>query len=291
LKVKYNEMKTRLKYILTIISLGFFQLGITQQTMLWKISGNDLKHPSYILGTIHFLCEQDKLDHETSLAVGKTKKVFLEIDMDDPSLMSKMQKLMLDPSVKEKFSELDEMDYVRLDSFLKEKYGASLDQMSIMKPFAIMSMILMKNLECEQFTSMEDLVMKSAKAYRMGVYGLETVEFQMGLFDQVPFEDQMEWIWDALESDFGNEYKNMLEAYNEGDLDALYDLILESPGIENYMDLLLIDRNINWIPIMKSEMEKQPTFFAVGAGHLAGNMGVLELLEEEGYDVEKVISE
>jgi uncharacterized protein YbaP (TraB family) len=53
-------------------------------------------------------------------------------------------------------------------------------------------------------------------------------------------------------------------------------------------ELLLDRRNRNWIPIMESAMKKSSTFFAVGAGHLAGSQGVLELLRKQGYKVKPI---
>jgi uncharacterized protein YbaP (TraB family) len=264
-------------------------MNLSEAQLLYQVSGNGLDKSSYIFGTIHFVCDEDQLDEIAAAALKNSKKVFLELDMDDPSLSSKMQKLMLDLSAKEDYAELDELDYQRLNQFLLDNYGTGLDQMSAMKPFALMSMVMLKSIECEQFTSVEELVMKEAKRNHLGIYGLETIEFQMGLFDDIPFEDQMDWIWETLDSDFQYEYGRMLDAYNDGDLEELYDLILDSPGFANYIDKLLNDRNLNWMPIIQKEMSKQPTFFAVGAGHLAGNMGVLELLREEGYQVQPVV--
>ena len=57
-------------------------------------------------------------------------------------------------------------------------------------------------------------------------------------------------------------------------------------GMGNYDDILLKNRNRNWIPIMGRMMREAPTLFAVGAGHLGGESGVVALLRKEGYKVE-----
>ena len=59
----------------------------------------------------------------------------------------------------------------------------------------------------------------------------------------------------------------------------------EASGIGGYEDLLLVRRNRNWIPVMGEMMMAKPTFFAVGAGHLGGDEGVVALLREAGYTV------
>ena len=65
------------------------------------------------------------------------------------------------------------------------------------------------------------------------------------------------------------------------DLDARYQLMAESPEMMCSQELLRDRRNRNWIPVMESVMKNSTTFFAVGAGHLAGSQGVLELLESK----------
>jgi uncharacterized protein YbaP (TraB family) len=62
----------------------------------------------------------------------------------------------------------------------------------------------------------------------------------------------------------------------------------ESPEMMGSQELLLDRRNRNWIPVMESAMKNSSTFFAVGAGHLAGNQGVLELLRKQGYKVKGI---
>ena len=57
----------------------------------------------------------------------------------------------------------------------------------------------------------------------------------------------------------------------------------DEEGIGQYEDLLLVGRNKNWITVMQKMMTNQITFFAVGAGHLGGNNGVVNLLKAEGY--------
>ena len=55
-----------------------------------------------------------------------------------------------------------------------------------------------------------------------------------------------------------------------------------------YEELLLVRRNENWIPVMERIMREGSAFFAVGAGHLGGPKGVVNLLRQAGYTVEPV---
>ena len=80
----------------------------------------------------------------------------------------------------------------------------------------------------------------------------------------------------------------MMDAYKAQDVAGLYNLFKTSPEYEKYEKALLIDRNISWIPQMAELMAEKPTFFAVGAGHLGSENGVINLLRKAGYTVEGV---
>jgi len=66
-------------------------------------------------------------------------------------------------------------------------------------------------------------------------------------------------------------------------------IIAETESMGAFEDLLLGQRNQNWIPKMRDYMQLQPTFFAVGAGHLGGNEGVIALLRKNGFQVDAVL--
>ena len=131
---------------------------------------------------------------------------------------------------------------------------------------------------------------KIAEEISLETAGLETVEYQMSIFDNIPYEAQAKMLVEAViaEQDTLNDASitmdNMVMKYKEQDIGALYSLLgNDKSGLEEFEDVLLIQRNKNWIPIMIEQMLDKPTFFAVGAGHLSGPSGVLTLLKDEGY--------
>lgn len=84
----------------------------------------------------------------------------------------------------------------------------------------------------------------------------------------------------------------MLELYRNQDINAMHSMIGDDrSGMGGYEDILLNNRNRNWIPVMGRMMREQPTLFAVGAGHLGGESGVVALLRKEGYKVEVALEE
>jgi uncharacterized protein YbaP (TraB family) len=82
----------------------------------------------------------------------------------------------------------------------------------------------------------------------------------------------------------------MLEIYRQGNIDALYEMMMDPKyGMNDYANELLNNRNKNWILKIVKESNETPAFYAVGAGHLGGEQGVIALLRKEGFKVVPVI--
>ena len=142
-----------------------------------------------------------------------------------------------------------------------------------------------------KMTSVEMELFEMAKNRRLETAGLETAAYQMSVFDSIPYEAQAKMLVETLRSGTGgdDEYDQMMKLYREQDIQAMQSMVGdEKSGMSAYEDLLLGKRNENWIPVMGRMMKEQPTFFAVGAGHLGGPKGVVALLRKAGYKVEAI---
>jgi uncharacterized protein YbaP (TraB family) len=82
----------------------------------------------------------------------------------------------------------------------------------------------------------------------------------------------------------------MMELYDDENIQALLELINDDrySAMSEHQDLLLSERNKKWIHKIESFAKDKPTFFGVGAGHLAGENGVITLLRKKGYRVTAV---
>lgn len=283
-------MKKILVFCLTIIlSIGSYA---QEKSLLWEISGNGLSKPSYLFGTIHLICPTDYfMSDATKAAFEKTEQVYLELDMDDPSLMTKMMQTSMFTDGKKLKDYLKTEDYTLLNDYFKQKMGMGLDQINGMKPFTVMSMLYMTLLSCQP-QSYELVFTQMATNAKKEMLGLETVEFQMGVFDQIPYEKQAGMLADMVrkKEESIKEFSEMVALYKQQDIEQLLKLMDESEwDFNGYEDLLLANRNTTWIPVMQKAMQTKPTFFAVGAGHLGGEKGVLSLLKKQGYVVKAVL--
>ncbi|OYU81900.1 MAG: TraB/GumN family protein [Flavobacterium sp. BFFFF1] len=262
----------------------------TEKSLLWKISGNGLK-TSYLFGTMHATCDA-ALSPKVKEGLDNTQQLYLELDMDDPSLQLQMMK-GVNMKNGTKMSELaTESDFAAVDTFIKENVGISIKSMNTMKPFFVSSLLITKMLDCPM-QSIEQELMKAATGNNKQVFGLETVDEQMGVFDAIPYQDQMNELIKTAKNgmvDDKKEFQQLYSLYLQQDLNGMLAMSKESKNSmsSKFENELLSQRNANWIPRIEKVAIEKPTFFAVGAAHLGGDGGVIALLRKKGYKVEAV---
>jgi uncharacterized protein YbaP (TraB family) len=261
-----------------------------ENALLWEVSGKGLTSPSYLYGTIHMICSADyRMSDTITKAFDKSQQLYLELDMDDPAMMVKSMQLaiMKGKTLKDIFKPAD---YVKLEQYVKENLGMPMMLLNTLKPIALTSLISAKSLPCDKMESYEQHFQNMAKSRKIELKGLETLEYQFGVFDRIPDSAQARMIMDMIddEKEGQKEFSKLVEAYKRRDLTALGQQMNDAPDIAGYEDILLKDRNANWVPIMEKAMAEKPSFFAVGAGHLPGKDGVIELLRKAGYLVKPV---
>ena len=260
-------------------------------TLLWEISGNGLNEPSYLFGTIHMICKEDFLLSESvKQKFASSKQIYLELDMDDPQLQGKMMQQMQLAGKETLKNKLGESNFKKLDSFLQKEMSMNLVMFDKLKPMMVMGLLAQRLLPCATMESYDLNFVKMASEQKKELLGLEKVEEQIGVFDAIPDSLEILSIMNMV-NDFDaqkKEFTRMSAIYKSQDLEALYQLMVESPEMMGSQELLLDRRNRNWIPVMESAMKNSSTFFAVGAGHLGGSQGVLELLRKQGYMVKGI---
>lgn len=266
------------------------------RALLWRISGNDLAQPSWMYGTIHMIPAEDYFLPEGTLAAFDTATtLFLELDMEelqDPAAQMNMmaQSLMKgDLSLKDLISEED-YSLVKLHF---EEMGLPLFFMEKMKPL-LLSVFADPQMTPGAFADgsykiYEMELTDMAKNAGMPVHGLESIEFQLSVMDSIPYEDQAEMLVESIRSEReGNaQFDSLVALYTRQDIEAMIRGI-EDESAGDFDELLLDDRNRNWIPVMVKAMQEESCFFAFGAGHLGGPEGVIALLRKEGFVVRPV---
>lgn len=262
-------------------------------TLLWEVSGKGLPEPSYLYGTMHMVCEEDaKLSEGLRDAIKKSKQIYFELDMDNlEEMMGALKYARMTNGLK--LSDLISVDdYQKLENYFKENRSMlPFAMMSRFKPYFVSAMISEGLLGCQKKISVEQQIMEEAKQYDKEVFGLETMEFQASIFDSIPYEKQAEDL--VMYIDSIDKYKgitlDMLNMYRRQEINSMDSLTEKSdPGMAQYMGILLYDRNKRWADQIPEQMFQKSTLFAVGAGHLGGDKGIISLLKKQGFTVKPV---
>jgi hypothetical protein len=142
--------------------------------------------------------------------------------------------------------------------------------------------------------AVEQMVMKEAKANRKEIKGLETMAYQLSIFDSIPYKFQAQQLLHFVENldssdSSAKEYEELAMAYKAQDLILMEKLTSkEIMGFGNFTEVLLYNRNKNWVTKLSGLINGQSLVIAVGAGHLPGEKGMINLLRLAGYKVEPI---
>lgn len=288
-----------MKYTKTILLCIVYYLlcsNINAQ-LLYEISGNGLTKSSYIFGTHHLI------QVETATQIPGLFRAFNDCDVvvsefvDDDQ--NKMQQRILSASKMEKsiFDMLTPADEALVDSALQAELGLSLANVQYMRPNIIAIIYETAVYERVLKQKSNDIAMDSyfqIAGIELGksVVGLETLEQQMHmLLRSITIERQIEILVETIRNskNIPAENAQLDSLYVAGNIDALYDMLVKAEDMTEAEKFLLVDeRNIAWLPKIEEYIKQNPCFIAVGALHLPGKDGVINLLRKAGYKVKAV---
>jgi uncharacterized protein YbaP (TraB family) len=294
-----------------LLLMTVFVIGANAQ-LLYKISGKDLQKPSYIIGTYH-LANVGFVDKIPGVkdALTNTEQVYGELDMTDlqsADNMKKMQNAMMLPEGQSLKTILTADQMKRLNAYLKKTMSVDMSspmvekQMGKLTPQALVTqltllMFMTKHMgEFDPSSTFDQYFQAQAKKNNEPVGGFETVDFQIKtLLQSTPMKRQVEQLMCLIDhQDFMESMSDkIVNAFYAQDLTAVKAAMDEKIGnscdcTPEEENALINNRNADWLTKMPAIMSAKPTFFAVGAGHLPGDKGVLQLLKNAGYTVEGV---
>lgn len=299
------------KTILTL-AVAVCTTMVAHAQLLYKISGNGLAEPSYIIGT-HHLASVGFIDKIAGVkdALTATQQVYGELDMSlmqNADSLSAMQQAMQLPEGQSLKTVLTAEQYQKLNTFVTKMMGVGLDhpmvgaQLNGLKPAALttqMTLLLFMQKHMSEFdptTSFDAYFQAQAKKNNEPVGGLETMKMQQDLlYNSQPIARQVELLMCLLDnSDYAlAQMEDLTKAFYAQDTAAIEKAMDEKlnnscDASEEENAALIYDRNTDWSKRMPTIMAEKPTFFAVGCGHLVGDKGVLQLLRAAGYTIEGV---
>ncbi|MCH8545556.1 MAG: TraB/GumN family protein [Cryomorphaceae bacterium] len=258
------------------------------QGLLYKVEGNGLKQPSFIFGTMHMICAEDfVMPDELPQALQATKLLYLEMDITDTTMQQTMMSKLIDPAMEENYTMLSQETTEIIDQILVNALNIEFKQLKIMKPIIVSMMLVQASFPCSDIKSFETALVDMAKEQGIPIKALETLDFQLGLFDEVSIEDQLKML-ESMAMNHHNaaaEYRMLTDAYTSGNIDKILQITKKDPTFSGFDDLILGDRNEEWLKKLPAIMKQSPSFIAVGAAHLPGDKGILEGLKKMGYKV------
>ena len=289
--------KWSLSLLMALTSVIAFSQGKNEKTLLWQVSGNGLEKPSYLFGTIHMICSEDAVLSDSLINIIKNSdQVYFEVDMDNLFEMLGVMKKMKMRGDTTLADLLSKNDYARVKDYFEAKQTLlPFDVLETYKPLLAASLLMEPGSNCKSSEAMEEVIMKEAKANQKRIKGLETMAYQLSIFDTIPYKMQalqlVKYV-DAAKTgkdDDSKEYDKLLNAYKDQDLSKLEEITKASDiGISSFTDILLYNRNRNWVEKLKDIMPDRSLLIAVGAGHLPGDKGLINLLRKAGYTVKPI---
>ena len=256
-------------------------------SLLWEISGNGLKKPSYLFGTFHLMCKEDiHFSNQLKTAFENASEIYMELDMDDPSAVASAISQMNMKGGHKLKDFYSDSEYKRIDKYFSDSLGLSLNVFQDFKPYFLIAAMYTKMLTCKSISGVEEELVQLAKQDKKKIEGLETIEFQSSVFDTIPYGEQAKELLKSIDSLDENrkEFLDMLNIYKNQEISKIEGMFEKNEfGIDDHEDILVDNRNKNWIEQLKTIMKNEPVFIAVGTGHLVGDNGLIALLRKKGY--------
>jgi uncharacterized protein YbaP (TraB family) len=256
------------------------------QSLLWKISGNGLAKCTYVYGTIHIKDKRvfawkdliyskiDECDHFVA-----------EIDLNPENLMHAASLLMLPEgkTLRDIFT-ADEYELIR--NKVRDCSGYELSLFDRIKPAALIALCLPGNPKNDLEATVDEMLYRYAVSKGKEVTGIETIAEQAAMMDIIP-NNYVYAYFKEYDKQAG-EIEKLISLYQSARLDSLLVLLEEGETGALLIDDLLIFRNQRMVERLLPVINEHSAFIAIGAGHLPGQQGVLQLLRSNGYFVEPV---
>ena len=286
---QYNWFVHRL--IISTIAV-FFSAGITYAEvgtgLLWRV--HKPQHPvNYLFGTIHVDDKRVKtLNSNIKRRFDEAKTLCLEV-LPDRETQVGIGLAMLLPEQESLDEILGESLFNRL-SLAMNRLGITPLETIRLKPWA--AMIVLSRPESNGGYALDEQLYHWGNHQYKNLCALETLKEQLSIFDQLSHGDQKSLLIDTLDnlSELKELNETLILAYLSGNLDEIYHQSLEMEGgntelARRLREQLIDKRNERMAERLVATLDKGNAFIAVGALHLPGEKGLLQLLRNKGFIV------
>jgi uncharacterized protein YbaP (TraB family) len=284
------------KVLLVILMIVFVFNAKSQQeefnhSLVWKVYKQGAKDTSYVLGTIHLPMKKAfKTVDTVSTILKKVERAYFELEYDPIAFVTQSMFLIAVQDSEKVKNIMSKEEYQLLQKKSKELLGNQTVMVDMLKPIGILSLFALSMVQSDTTGAMDVLFQMEAKEQGVKVGGLETAEQQMEVLNKLTIAQQKDELVDLLMNfeKYTLQFDSLINAYLNHDLVLLKKLTNESftDNTQDFKEEILTKRNVKMVNKMDKYASKHSCLFAIGAAHLVGEQGLLNLLKEKGYQVE-----
>ena len=265
-------------------------------TSVWSVRSGD--NVIYLGGTVHLLRPGDyPLPDEFEEAYQASSELYFETDiaaMSDLLVQAQMLQQLTYSDDRSLRTVLSDQAYTALSAYTQTA-GLPIVMLEKFKPELLISTLQILVFQSMGFTpqGVDAFFHTRAVADGKAEGQLETVQEQIGFIAAMGEGNDSEFILLSLKdlTETGNVIDGMIGAWRSGDAQGLSELFVEDMKVEApaLYDTLLLERNLKWIPQINRMLQDADTeFVLVGAAHIVGENGLLDLLSQEGYEINQL---
>ena len=271
--------------------------AVTADPAVWRMT-HDNGAEVTLLGSMHVLRASDyPLPASVDGLIDRSEQIVMELDMDDVDAAAQ-QRVILKTALLPQGTVLANVVDARVYTQVQQsaaQLGLDLKLLERFEPWFLAITLLDQGLRQWGFQAergLEQYVVGRAQRTGTEIVGLETLEFQIGIFDSLPPQSQQAMLEQTLSEldEAETALRAMVEAWRDGELESLSAELLDDfedfPGL---YDTLVLTRNRSWVPALERMLaDGQRHLVVVGALHLVGDDSVIELLRARGHAVERL---
>lgn len=256
-----------------------------KNTLLWEIKGEQIEAPCYVFGTMH------TTDSRAFNTIGTLKKKIEQCDAFaaeynlDQTDAGELNQAMLLADGQTLDQLLSPRHFSQLKKIFKRETGYPLKRFIRSKPIMISNLLTEVQLGSDQPLPLDSYLHQYAKNLDKTILGIESFEGQLDILKNMPIDKQLPSLKQSIKNfkNFRKSVKKMVELYVEGDLMKILKKAKKSAS--SMRNTLLYDRNYTMADRIAEMGQEQSLFTAIGAGHLGGKKGVLNLLKQKGFEL------
>lgn len=290
---------------LSIILVALLCVASINAQLLWKISGNGISKPSYIFGTEH-VAPISIIQQTAGLtdALNSVDELYGELSLEDltsPSTQQASMAAMMAPADSTLLAVFTADELAEINDYIAKNVGNPMMTAEMFNQFkpAMLSNVLTLTVASQvipEFNPMAQLdhtILNAGAELGKPVKGLESLQSQLDVLFNTPISSQAADLLNQVRSDISlaDMLTQMTHMYTSGDLDGLFRL-MSDPAMgfdEANREALIDNRNRAWVDFLLGVLPTTSMLIVVGAGHLPGDNGVLNLLRKQGYDVQPAV--